>query len=317
MIYILQLLICILLLSTMFVIRYNNFDVVKRTMAQKVENRKIIAKEQISKIKKTRGIESIIPIINETPIIIKNNDININDIELKVKHKEEVKLEKGIFPTTENEILITRALEHQVKDKCILINVNDVEFELVVSGIIDDGGRYVIFSPQKINTLIENQTIEYDEVEILIDNYENINLIMNALTQDGMKVIKSNDIQEREFEVINNAYDIFNVFFIFINITIGIFLFFMIYNYILREYDIMKIFKYIGYNNQEIYRIFLNLYSIIVILSIILASLVVRIICLMCKLQYLNNNIIGFILVLNIVTMICLKKHIKKLENKQ
>lgn len=313
-VYILQLLICILILSTILIIKYNNFDVVKKTMAQEVENRKIIAKEQISKIKKTKGIESIIPIINETPIIIKNNNMNINNLELKVKHKEEVKLEKGMFPKRENEILITRSLEHQLKNKNILINVKNIELEMVVSGIIDDGGRYVIFSPQKINTLIENQTIDYDEVEILIDNYENIEQIMNKLTQDEIKVIKSDNIQEREFENINTAYDIFNIFFISINIIIGFFIFFIIYNYILREYDIMKLFKYIGYNNQEIYRIFLNLYSIIVVLSVILASLVVRIICLMCKLQCLNNNIIGFILALNIVTMICLKLYIKKLE---
>lgn len=313
-IYILQLFICILLFSTMLIIKYNSFDVVKKTMSQKVENRKIIAKEKISKIKKIREIESVIPIINEIAIMIKNDNENINNLELKIKHKEEIKLEKGVFPKSEDEVLITKSLEHQLKKKNIIINVNNIEMKMTISGVIDDGGRYVILSPKKINKLIENQIINYNDTEILIDNYENIEKIINKLSKEKIKVIKSDTIQEREFENINNAYNIFNVFFIFIIIIIGLFVFFIIYNCILREYNIMKLFKYIGYNNREIYRIFLNLYGIIIISSVILADLIARVLCVICKLQCLNNNIIGSILLLNIVTMICIKIHIKNLE---
>lgn len=157
-------------------------------------------------------------------------------------------------------------------NQTIKLNIEGVEQDYKVVGIYKDDldkTEYAYISYTD-NFNIESVSNTYI---LLVDNYDNVNIVKTKLLDDGYKVtIDTNSISEN-IETLNTLKIVFNILTLIIIIFICLFLYFIIKDLLEDEkYDI-AILKSIGYKNILLFKINLLKTFIIIFASLLIGTM--------------------------------------------
>lgn len=253
--YIFEFLVGLLIVSFFFIIKYNNIEIVKDKLEQKIENRKIIIKNiDYSIVHSIPNIEKIMPQPTSETLSIKSNNKYISNISMLIKQNNEVNLYLGDYPKKENEILVTRELANEINNNEIDLYSKNENINLRISGVINDSGKYLIIRPNCLNEFFSQKIINQNNFEIIVDNYENIDLVINKLQSLNIVAYKSNYIQELEIKNINKILNVFNLIFIIACMMTIMFLLLIVNKIFSIKNNWINLFFYLGYKKSLIYK---------------------------------------------------------------
>lgn len=237
-------------------------------------NRELIlsSKDDINSIKdKIKNQNNIVEVYNYISSVatFDNNFLTVNTF-VKEKNLNMVS-GRGIEKNETNVVILPNSFTKYL-NQTIKLNIEGVEQDYKVVGIYKDDldkTEYAYISYTD-NFNIESVSNTYI---LLVDNYDNVNIVKTKLLDDGYKVtIDTNSISEN-IETLNTLKIVFNILTLIIIIFICLFLYFIIKNILEDEkYDI-AILKSIGYKNILLFKINLLKTFIIIFASLLIGTM--------------------------------------------
>ena len=237
-------------------------------------NRELIlsSKDDINSIKdKIKNQNNIVEVYNYISSVatFDNNFLTVNTF-VKEKNLNMVS-GRGIEKNETNVVILPNSFTKYL-NQTIKLNIEGVEQDYKVVGIYKDDldkTEYAYISYTD-NFNIESVSNTYI---LLVDNYDNVNIVKTKLLDDGYKVtIDTNSISEN-IETLNTLKIVFNILTLIIIIFICLFLYFIIKDLLEDEkYDI-AILKSIGYKNILLFKINLLKTFIIIFASLLIGTM--------------------------------------------
>ena len=269
----------------------------------------IINTDDIDKYDKIFNYDNIIEVYKDIePISSKMNNYNVLlDV---INPEEQYDLIKGKLCKNSNEIVIPETIRvneellnlSKYYNKIIKIMINDQIKEYLVTGLYSNNNNDCFYTT--------NLDVVSNNYIALIDNYDNLNIVINKLEDDGYIVGVKDSSQENSlstFKSLNIFINIFN--YVCIVILIILLFLFILISIIDSKYNIALLKTY-GFNNIKILLCLFLISIIIIFISFFISIIITFILNYLIKIFFeihLYDNLIVllknliFIFIINII----------------
>ena len=268
--FIIQITFCLLIINILFFIR-NNYYVIQINILKNDENNKtvIVSANDLDVIKENKKINAISPIIEANNLTFVNDGVELSDFEIKTVNdeKDNYSFENKKFKY--DEVLVSKSLFKQIGSNYLNLKTGKISYKLQIVDYVEDGGRYIIFTPEFLQLLIDKKLVSNHEYKVILKNYDDIEEFINNSRQRGIFIRKSENIQENEITNLEQMLTIFDYFVAVISSIIIICIFLIFKNVFLSELDIITLYNNLGFSKKNIFKILILIYKFIMIISIL------------------------------------------------